>query len=97
MIHEDTSISPRCGQKMVFDAVSKQIFMLGHRSRDYDNFKVYEMISNMEIYSSHFHSTERLLLVRCAEKILAINFWRRQSDEWAIITLWSSDVLKSQR
>lgn len=40
MIQEDTSISPRCGQKMVFDPVSRQIFVLGHRSREYDNFKV---------------------------------------------------------
>lgn len=57
LIQEDTSISPRCGQKMVFDPFSKQIFMLGHRSREYDNFKVRDEISNENLISKPFHHT----------------------------------------
>jgi hypothetical protein len=43
MIHEESSIvSPRCGQKMIFDPMSKQIFMLGRKgSRVMENFKVF--------------------------------------------------------
>lgn len=46
IIHEESSIvSPRCGQKMVYDPISKQIFMLGRRaSRGIESLKV-----NLEI------------------------------------------------
>lgn len=43
MIHEETVgiVSPRSGQKMVFDPISKQIFMLGRKgSRNVEILKV---------------------------------------------------------
>lgn len=59
MIHEDTSISPRCGQKMAFDSATKQIFMLGRKSG-----KSIELLNNYKViffYLTFSHSSELLL------------------------------------